>query len=121
MPCFVLNHFRSAVFDLTFLLMLGASAPVEVRESVTINSCYDGDTWHTATGEKIRLACIDTPELRGKQTQPERAKAARDRLRGIVIARSVSLRRITTEHYGRAVRELDAEKMNMQLTMVDNR
>ena len=56
-------HLRYAVFGLIFLLMLGASAPAEVRESVTIKSCYDGDTCRTTTGEKIRLACIDTPEL----------------------------------------------------------
>ena len=30
--------------------------------SVFIASCYDGDTCTTDTGEKIRLACIDTFE-----------------------------------------------------------
>ena len=66
MPCSDLIHFRSAVFGLTYLLMLGASAPAGVRESVTIKSCYDGDTCRTTSGEKIRLACIDSPELQGK-------------------------------------------------------
>ena len=33
--------------------------------TVVIDSCYDGDTCTTTEGEKIRLACIDTPELRG--------------------------------------------------------
>lgn len=42
--------------------------------SVFIASCYDGDTCTTDTSDKIRLACIDTPELRGKGAQPERAK-----------------------------------------------
>jgi endonuclease YncB( thermonuclease family) len=41
-------------------------APVVALESVTIHSCYDGDTCRTTTGERIRLVCIDTPELRGK-------------------------------------------------------
>ena len=31
--------------------------------SVVIASCYDGDTCTTTTGERVRLACIDTPEL----------------------------------------------------------
>ena len=99
MPDIALMHLRSAAFGLIFLLMLGASSSAEVRESVTIKSCYDGDTCRTTSGEKIRLACIDTPELRGKRAQPERAKAARNRLREMVVGRSVSLRRITTDRY----------------------
>ena len=78
MPDIALKHIRSAAFGLIFLLTLVASAPAEVCESVTIRSCYDGDTCRTTTGEKIRLAWIDTPELRSKRAQPERAKAARD-------------------------------------------
>ena len=103
MPDIALKHIRSAAFGLTFLLTLVASAPAEVCESVTIRSCYDGDTCRTTTGEKIRLAWIDTPELRGKRAQPERAKAARDQLRGMVVGRSVNLRRITTDRYGRTI------------------
>ena len=112
---------RSATFGPIFLLMLGASAFSEVRESVTIKSCYDGDTCRTTTGEKIRLACIDTPELRGKRAQSERAKAARDRLRGMVVGRKVNLRRITTDRYGRTVGELYVGGMNVQQAMVASR
>ena len=119
--CPALIRFRSAVFGLTVLLMPGASAPAEVRESVTIKSCYDGDTCRTMTGEKIRLACIDTPELRGKRAQPERAKAARDRLRGMVAGKTVNLRRITTDRYGRTVGELYVDGMNVQQAMVASR
>ena len=28
---------------------------------IVIKDCYDGDTFTTTKGEKIRLACIDTP------------------------------------------------------------
>ena len=49
--------------------------------SVVIASCYDGDTCITTTGERFRLACIDTPELRGKRAKLESATAARDHLR----------------------------------------
>ena len=48
--------------------------------SVTIQSCYDGDTCATTEGEKIRLACIDTPEVRGKKADPIPAKEALDYL-----------------------------------------
>ena len=37
--------------------------------SVVIASCYDDDTC-TTTGEQVRLACIDTPELTGKRAEP---------------------------------------------------
>ena len=74
--------------------------------SVVIASCYDGDTCTTTAGEKIRLACIDTPELRGKRADPIPATAARNHLRSLVVGRTVGIRRITTDSYGRTVAEL---------------
>ena len=121
MPHVALIHLLSVALGLISLLMLGASAPAEVRESVTIKSCYDADTCRTTTGEMIRLACIDRPELGGKRAQPERAKAARDCLRGMVVGRSVNLRRITTDRYGRTVDELYVDVMNVQQAMVTSR
>ena len=58
--------------------------------SVFIASCYDGNTCRTNTGERIRLACIDTPELRGKRANPKPAVAARDYLRRLVVGREVA-------------------------------
>ena len=76
--------------------------------SVVIASCYDGDTCTTTTGERVRLACIDTPELRGKRAEPVPAKAARDHLRDLVLGKKVRIRPITEDRYehtrGRAVR-----------------
>ena len=43
------------------------------KKNVIIESCYDGDTCTTGEGEKIRLACIDTAELRGPKAQPVKA------------------------------------------------
>ena len=43
-----------------------------------IKNCYDGDTCTTIDGEKIRLACIDTPELKGRKAEPVQAKKAKD-------------------------------------------
>ena len=106
---------------LVAVLLLGASAPAAALETVTIHSCYDGDTCRTTDGERIRLACIDTPELRGKRAQPERAKAARDHLRAMVVGKPVSLRRITVDRYGRTVGELFVDGMNVQQAMVASR
>ena len=86
--------------------------------SVFIASCYDGDTCRSNTGEKIRLACIDTPELRGKRATPVPAKAARDYLRGLVVGREVAIRRITTDRYGRTVAELYLNGSNVQQRLV---
>ena len=86
--------------------------------SVFIASCYDGDTCTTDAGEKIRLACIDTPELRGKHAQPERAKTARDYLRSLVVGRDVAIRRITKDRYGRTVAELFVDGSNVQQQLV---
>ena len=85
---------------------------------VVIASCYDGDTCTTTTGERVRLACIDTPELRGKSAEPVAARAARDHLRGLVVGKKVGVRRITEDRYGRTVAELFLETTNVQQEMV---
>ena len=87
--------------------------------SVVIASCYDGDTCTTTTGERVRLACIDTPELRGERAEPLPAKAARDYLRGLVVGQKVGIRRITKDRYGRTVAELFLANSNVQQKMVD--
>ncbi len=86
--------------------------------SVMISSCYDGDTCHSNRGEKIRLACIDTPEMRGTRANPVSAKAARDYLRALVVGRDAGIRRITTDRYGRTVAELFVDGSNVQQQIV---
>ncbi len=85
-------------------------------EAVVIDSCYDGDTCTTTRGEKIRLACIDTPEIRGPRAEP--AKAARDFLNSNVAGKEVSIRRVTVDKYGRTVGELVKDGVNIQKLMV---
>ena len=92
---------------LTLLLVLTQGClPSNSFPSVTIASCYDGDTCITSEGEKIRLACIDTPELRGKRADPAPAKAARDYLRSLVVGKSLRIQRHTEDRYGRTVADL---------------
>ena len=80
---------------------------------VVIASCYDGDTCTTTTGERVRLACIDTPELVGMRAEPVPAKAARDFLRNLVVGKKVRIRRITEDRYGRTVAELFVGERNV--------
>ena len=84
-----------------------------------IKSCYDGDTCTTIEGEKIRLACIDTPELKGKKADPVAAKEARDFLNNVVSNTEVNIRRITKDRYGRTVAELFIGNINIQKLLVD--
>ena len=88
------------------------------KPSLIIQSCYDGDTCTTMAGEKLRLACIDTPELRGKRADPIPAKAARDYLNELVAGKEVAIRRITKDRYDRTVAELSKDGINIQQLMV---
>ena len=88
--------------------------------TVVIASCHDGDTCTTTTGERVRLACIDTPELRGKSAEPVSAMAARDHLGGLVVGKKVGIHRITKDSYGRTVAELLLGATNVQQEMVDS-
>ncbi|MDC0303017.1 thermonuclease family protein [bacterium] len=103
----------AALAALSFAACLPATA-----ETIRIASCYDGDTCRTSSGEKIRLACIDTPEIRGRRADPVPAVAARDYLRQMVVGRNVTIRRVTTDRYGRTVAELFVDGTNVQQAMV---
>jgi endonuclease YncB( thermonuclease family) len=109
-----------ASFVLCFfpILLLPKAALGQASEKVVVASCYDGDTFTSSTGEKIRLACIDTPELRGERADPIPAKAARDHLRELVVGRKVTIRRITTDRYGRTVAEIFVDGSNVQQQLV---
>ena len=99
---------------LLLLLLLVLGSPALALTTVTIQSCYDGDTCTTTTKEKIRLACIDTPELRGSRADPIPAKAARDYLNSVVAGEEVAIRRITKDRYGRTVAEISMGDVNIQ-------
>ena len=86
---------------------------------VFIKYCYDGDTCTTSKGEKIRLACIDAPELKGWQADPIPAREARDFVNKIVSNEKVSIKRITKDKYGRTVGELFKNGVNIQELIVE--
>ena len=121
----LLIGFFSALFIVFALAMIALfqtliSYPIAPElPSVKIQRCYDGDTCTTTDGEKIRLACIDTPELRGKKAAPISAKAARDYLNDLVAGSTVTIERITEDRYGRTVAELSKGPMNIQEHLVE--
>ena len=87
--------------------------------TIFIKGCYDGDTCTTLKGEKIRLACIDTPELKGWKADPIPAKEARDFVNKLLANEKVSIRRITKDKYGRTVGELFKNGVNIQELIVE--
>ena len=82
--------------------------------SIFIKSCYDGDTCTAIDGEKIRLACIDTPEIKGKNANKIPAEEARDFLNQLIANKKVSIKRFTKDRYGRTVAEIYKDGTNIQ-------
>ena len=121
----ILIRFFSALFIVFVFAMIARFQKLTAYPNpsdvptVIIQNCYDGDTCTTSEGEKIRLACIDTPELRGKKADLIPAKAARDYLNELVAGSAISIRRITEDRYGRTVAELSKGPMNIQEHLVE--
>ena len=84
-----------------------------------IRDCYDGDTCKTLDNERIRLACIDTPELKGKNADPIAANKAKRFLNDLIANEEVQIRRITKDKYGRTVAELFQNDVNIQKLIVE--
>ena len=104
---------------LILFLLIDFSSGINAKLPTTIiKSCYDGDTCTTIDGEKIRLACIDTPEIKGKKADPIPAKEARDFLNNLLSNKKVSIRRVTKDRYDRTVGELFINGINVQELIV---
>ena len=75
---------------LLFLLLDAIALPTSElafasTPTVFIKDCYDGDNCATLKWDKIILACIDTPELKGKRADLIQAKEERDLLNKLVF------------------------------------
>lgn len=67
------------------------------------NCVVDGDTFWIA-GEKVRIADIDAPEMKGRCPQETRlAIASRDRLRELLNSGNFTLNREGQDRYGRTL------------------
>ena len=104
---------------LAAIALLTSESSLASFSIVFIKDCYDGDTCTTLKGEKIRLACIDTPELKGWRADLTQAKEARDFVNKLVANEKVSIKRITKDKYGRTVGELFKNGVNIQELIVE--
>ena len=119
---YLMNKSRFNLINIILITFLfsGFSSEFHARMPTTIiKSCYDGDTCTTIDGERIRLACIDTPEIKGKKADPIPAKEARDFLNNLLVNKKVSIKRITKDRYGRTVGELFKNGLNIQKMIVE--
>jgi len=94
-------------------------ATLSVKADV-ITGVHDGDTVTTSSGEKIRLACIDAPEVtnnkHGKK-DPIGGPAAQKWLSDLVLNQDIKIERVTKDLYGRTVGRLflsDGTEINQQ-------
>ena len=108
----------SKIFMIYFCL-LSYHLSYATSENVIIESCYDGDTCTTTNNEKIRLACIDTPEIRGERADTEKAIYVRDYLNSLIKGKEITIKRITYDKYGRTVAELYKNEKNLQKHLVE--
>ena len=118
----MMNKFRfkwKKAILVSFILIGYSSATNAKLPTTIIKSCNDGDTCTTTDGESIRLACIDTPEIKGKKADPIPAKEARDFLNNLLVNKKVSIKRITKDRYGRTVGELFKNGLNIQKMIVE--
>ncbi len=87
-------------------------------ELCDVESVYDGDTiWVSCSGEreKVRLYCIDAPEMRQKPW----GEQSRDHLRGLLGPR-VGVERFDTDRYGRTVAKLWTSDEDSTARMVND-
>jgi len=108
----IMALFRGDTPTLAGIALLSAlCAPVAVladRYPAEVTDIYDGDTLTAdldlglgvvLIGQKIRLQCVDTPELRG--TEREAGLAVRDRVRGWLGGAKVEIEIVGRGKYGR--------------------
>ena len=118
----MMNKFRfkwKKAILVSFILIGYSSATNAKLPTTIIKSCYDGDTCTTIDGERIRLACIDTPEIKGKKADIIPAKEAKDFLNNLLVNKKVYIKRITKDRYGRTVGELFKNGLNIQKMIVE--
>lgn len=79
----------------------------------TVANCLDGDTLTLTNRRTVRLAGIDTPEMRGRKGKPQYyAREARDLLRDVARGKAVSFFQAGKEEqdrYGRLVADVQLE------------
>ena len=96
-------------------------------EHVPVINVYDGDTITVAVKieqryykYKVRLAGIDTPELRtNNENEKRKAIAARDYLKMLILHKKVCVRNVFYEKYGRLCGTIYIKNKDINRSMVE--
>lgn len=84
-----------------FFLAFSVYQEYQEQKTILVTSVIDGDTFEIETGEKIRLICVDTPEI--NETGYEKAKIF---LNSLSLNKKVRLEKDISDKdsYGRLLR-----------------
>ena len=119
----------SSVRDATWKNTVDFVPPVKCGKVIKV---YDGDTITIASKLPllyspvykfpVRLYGIDSPEIKGKSAaEIELAKQSRDALNELVFGKTVELRNVTREKYGRLLANVYVDGMHVNKWMLDNK
>lgn len=96
-----------------------AAAQAGRRYEGRVTDVHDGDTVRLTDTDgrrhKIRLAYIDAPE-----TDQAYGLASRDRLRGLILGRTVQVRVTDTDQYGREVAYLFSDGLDVNRSQIES-
>jgi len=93
----------------TFPTQAGTLSVIGQSRWVQVAAVFDGDTFRTSSGEKIRLLGINTPEIaHGNQAAQSYGREAKRRLTALIAGQTVRLRLDKDKHdkYGRTLAQI---------------
>ena len=109
--------------SLSLILLLGAAPPSggwpAPPKSSTIKSVYDGDTVTLATGDKIRLRWVNTPELRPLEAYGIEAREATERFLINSKVRLILASENPRDSYGRVLAGLETDSGNLSIHLLE--
>ena len=86
-------------------------------DTITVDIDLGMDTWKKNV--KLRLARIDTPEVRGQEK--ERGKEVRDYVRDLILNKEVTIKTLkdATGKYGRYIAEVVVDGINLNDHLIE--
>ena len=122
-------YWGTSVDDATWKNTVAFVPPVTQGKVIKV---YDGDTITIASKLPfrnspiykfpVRLIGIDSPEIKGKSdAEIALAKQSRDALNDLIFGKTVKLRDVSTEKYGRLLANVYVDGLHVNKWMLDNK
>ena len=103
---------------LLLIALLSFSPLPSIAYGEKVTQVYDGDTITIGESEKVRLMCIDTPELKNNlhgYSNKEEAIRARDYLKNLILNQNVVVARYGKDYFKRTLARIylkDGKEVN---------